>query len=70
MLPVKLFSVDSLSASHVTRATSDLGQMAKEPVISVFRQNIQVLEPESLEEPVDFLPEFQGFTLTGQVESL
>ena len=44
--------------------------MAKEPVISVFRQNIQVLKPESLEEPVDFLPEFQGFTLTGQVESL
>lgn len=69
MLPLKLFSVDSLSASHATRATSDLGQMAKEPIISVL-QNIQVLEPESLEEPVDFLPEFQGFTLTAQVESL
>lgn len=44
--------------------------MAKEPVISVFRQNIQVLEPEPLEDPVDFLPEFQLFTLTGQVENI
>ena len=44
--------------------------MAKEPLISVFRQNIQVLEPESLKDPVDFLPEFQWFALTGQVESV